>query len=764
MPTPRTPPTTGRRMSETEPGFVPYPRPPSGSPNVLVVVLDDIGFAQLGCFGSPIQTPNFDRLASEGLRYNRFHVTSICSSTRAALLTGRNHHAVGVGMTMETPLGYPGYTGRIPPSAATMARVLRDNGYSTLAVGKWHLCPRGEYSASGPMTRWPLGMGFERYYGFLGAETNQWAPELCRDNSFIDPPRSPAEGYHLSEDLVDEAIRMLRDQRQATPGKPYLCYVAFGAAHAPHQVGREWSDAYRGHFDGGWEQLRSEIFERQTRTGIVPTGTKLTGRPAWIPDWSELSSDERRLFARYMEVFAGFVTHTDAQVGRLLRALEDMGDREETLVVVLSDNGASAEGSQTGTLNEPAAWLGQPETVTEALSRIDDIGGHRAFNHYPFGWAWAGNTPLQLWKRYSWLGGVRTPLIVSWPDHVTGPGGIRDQFCHAVDLYPTVLDVTGLEAPERVDGVLQQRIDGASIRDTFVDPGAPSPRSTQYFEMHGSRAIYHMGWKATTDYVSPLFNERAFITGSHDFDDDHWALFDLQDDFAEAVDLSAENPAKVEELRELWWEEAERNQVLPLFEGPQSLSAIHPSEFAQADEGLYRPGTGPVYEGALPSLVGGFSADARVEVPARDVAEGVLCAIGDLNEGWALYLLEGRPVTTMVSFGHTTRVAAERTVSGGEHTISVQFRPARRGERNLRLLVDGEEVGSDHHPAAAVFPAVSTAGGGLLVGRDRGLPICDDYEPPFAFQGELHEVRIRGGRPAGGRDRAEMVRTATAAD
>ncbi|HEX6393357.1 MAG TPA: arylsulfatase [Acidimicrobiales bacterium] len=755
---------TGRRMSETQPSFVPYPRPPSGAPNVLMIVLDDIGFAQLGCFGSPILTPHVDRLASEGLRYNRFHVTSICSSTRAALLTGRNHHAVGVGMTMETPLGYPGYTGRIPASAATLARVLRDNGYSTIAVGKWHLCPRGEYSASGPMTRWPLGMGFERYYGFLGAETNQWAPELCRDNTLVDPPRAPDDGYHLSEDLVDEAIRMILDQRQATPAKPFFCYLAFGAAHAPHQVPPQWSDSYRGLFDGGWEAVRFDIFERQKREGVVPSDTRLTARPPWIPDWGQLAAEERRLFSRYMEVFAGFVTHADAQIGRLLASLRDIETLDQTLVMVLSDNGASAEGSQTGTLNEPAAWLGQPETVAEALGRIEEIGGHRAFNHYPFGWAWAGNTPLQLWKRYAWLGGVRTPLIVRWPDRVTEPGGVRPQFCHAIDLYPTVLEAAGLEAPEHVDGVVQQRIDGASIGETFSDPAAPDPRTTQYFEMHGSRGIYHRGWKATTDYVSPMFNERAHIEGSHDFDDDHWALFNLDEDFAEAIDLSAEHPAKVEELKDIWWAEAGRNQVLPLYEGPQSLSAVHPSEFLQPQEAVYRPGTGPVYEGVMPSLVGGFSVVATVELDPGEIVDGVLCAFGDLNEGWALYLLEGKPLTTMVSFGHTTRLASDAVVPVGLRTISVEFRAATPGEHNLSLLVDGEPVASGHHPGPAVFPAVSTAGGGMLVGRDRGLPVSDDYRPPFPFRGRLHEVRVRSGRSGTRRDPQEAIRTATAAD
>src|SRR5687768_10695624 len=418
-----------------------------------MVVLDDVGFAQLGCFGGAIETPNIDRLAAGGLRYNRFHVTSVCSSTRACLLTGRNHHAVGMGLTQETPLGFPGYTGRIPRSAATLARTLRDNGYNTMAVGKWHLTAKGEYSAAGPFERWPLGMGFDRYYGFLGAETSQWAPELVRDNTHVDPPRSPEEGYHLTEDLVDEAIRYVQDQQQAAPAKPFFCYLAPGAAHAPHQVTEEWIEPYRGRFDDGWEAWREAAFARQVAEGIVPPDTELTPRPSWVPAWEDLSPDERRLYARYMEVFAGFVTHTDAQLGRFFDFLEETGVLDDTLVLLLSDNGASAEGGVTGTLNEAAAWMGSGEDVATALEHVDEIGGHRTFNHYPFGWAWAGNAPLRLWKRYAWLGGVRTPLVVRWGDRLTEPGSVRPQFCHAVDVFSTVLDAAGIDAPASVDGV-----------------------------------------------------------------------------------------------------------------------------------------------------------------------------------------------------------------------------------------------------------------------------------------------------------------------
>ena len=749
------------RVADSEPRFVEYPRARPGAPNVVMIVLDDVGFAQLGCFGAGFDTPHIDRVAAGGLRYNRFHVTSVCSATRAALLTGRNHHAVGAGVTQEAAHGFPGYTGRIPPSAATLARVLREHGYNTMAVGKWHLTPKNEYSAAGPFDRWPLGMGFERYYGFLGAETSQWAPELVRDNTHVEPPSTPEEGYHLTEDLVDQAIRMIQDQQQAESRKPFFCYLAPGAAHAPHQVAPEWVEPYRGRFDDGWEAWRRRAYDRQIAEGIIPRDTTLTERPPWVPEWETLSADERRLFARYMEVFAGFVTHTDHHLGRLFDFLDECELADDTLVMILSDNGASAEGGPSGTLNEAAGWLGFNETVEDALVRIDEIGGPEANNHYPFGWAWAGNAPLKLWKRYAWLGGVRTPLIVRWPERLAGPGAVRPQFCHATDLYTTVLEAAGIELPETVGGVPQQPVDGASMLASFADPAAGEHRTLQYFEMMGSRGLYHDGWKAVTDHVANQFNERALLEGSHDFDTDRWSLYRLVDDFSEADDLAEQHPDVVRRMEQLWWAEAGRNQVLPLFEFPGTMAHLHPGEFPPRAQARYRPGGGPIQESQLPAATGGFVLTARVGVPEAG-ASGIVTALGDRHGGWALYLLDGRPVATFALLDGAVRVAGDSVVPPGEHVLELRYE-AGRSARAV-LAVDGSEVAEASLPGLVFFPNLSTAGAGMLVGRDRGVPVSSDYRPPFAFTGALHEVEMRSGRPAARPARATELRAAVSSD
>ena len=733
----------GRTIADSEPSFAPRPRPPADAPNVVVILLDDLGFSQLGCFGSDLETPAIDKLAAEGVRANRFHVTALCSPTRACVLTGRNHHAVGMGFLTDVPIGYPGYTARIPPSAATMPRLLRDAGYATFAVGKWHLAPRWEQSASGPFTQWPLGLGFERYYGFLNGDTNQWTPALVRDNGFIEPPRRPEEGYHLTEDLADQAIRMVQDQQQAAPNQPFFLYFAPGATHAPHQAPRAWIDRFAGRFDQGWEVWRDETFARQLATGIVPQSTTLPPRPPWVADWDELPADERALFARMMEVYAGFLAHTDAQIGRVLDFLDEIGVSDNTIVFALSDNGTSAEGGPIGSFNEHRFIHDELDDIADTIAHADELGGFRAYNHYAWGWAWAGNTPHRLWKRFTWLGGVRTPLVVRWPQRITAQGEIRSQFCHAIDLLPTVLDAVGLDAPEIVDGVTQLPMDGVSLLPTFADADAAEPHTTQYFEMLGSRAIYHDGWKATTDHVGQQLSvEVERVGGSQDFDEDHWALFHLAEDFSEAHDVSAEHPEKVRALIERWWTEAGANQVLPLSDSFLGrISALEPSPNGMRWRAVLRPGGGPVSEDALPPLGSGFLITARIDVP-NGGADGVLCSLGDWSNGWACYLLDGRPVVAFALLGEVTRLAADAAVPPGAHTVVVAYQRAKgRPGGTITLAVDSTVVAEAELSRHLPF-RWQIGGGGLLVGRAGGFPVVDDYTPPAPFTGTLDTLEI----------------------
>lgn len=555
-------PVIGRTTAESTPYHPARPRP-AGRPNVLVVLLDDVGFGQLGPFGGEIETPNIDRLAGEGLRYNRFHVTALCSPTRAAMLTGRNAHAAGVGFLVDMPAGYPGYSGRISKSTATVPRLLRDSGWSTFAVGKWHLTPRNDRSAVGPFETWPLGQGFERFYGFLHGDANQWTPTLYRDNSPVEPSETPEEGYHLTEDLVDEALRMIKDQKHAAPEKPFFMYFTPGVGHAPHQAPKEWIEKYAGRFDDGWEALRERVFARQVAAGVVPEGTTLPPRPDFVQAWDTLSAEEQRLFARYAEAHAGFVSHFDHHLGRLLDGLDELGIADDTMVLLTSDNGASAEGGQLGSLNEHRFGFNVPDTLEDNLAAIDEIGGWRGYNHYPWGWAWAGNAPFHLWKRYSWLGGVRVPMILRPAGGVADPGAVRDQWCHVVDVAATVLDACGVTLPDQVDGVTQRPLAGASLLGTVADAGAPAPRATQYFETLGSLSIIHDGWKATTNHVSGGVADEALIPGSRDFADDRWCLFRMDDDFSEAHDVADDHPGVVTELIARWEQEAAANQVFP---------------------------------------------------------------------------------------------------------------------------------------------------------------------------------------------------------
>ncbi len=775
MQAPRTPieGTPGFTMAGATPPPIDVVRAPAGAPDIVAVVLDDTGFGQLGCFGSGIATPNLDRLAAGGLRYNRFHVTAMCSPTRAAFLTGRNHHAVGMGVVADLPVSFPGYTGRIPPSAATFPRILRDAGWGTMAVGKWHLTPRWERSAAGPFDRWPLGLGFERYYGFLQGDTGQWAPNLVCDNHYVDPPRRPEDGYHLTEDLADTAIRYVTDLHHAAPGKPLALYFAPGATHSPHQVPEAWVAPYRGRFDAGWDAWRTEVFARQVELGVVPEGATLTERPPWIDDWASLAPDERRMHARQHEVFAGFLTHTDAQIGRLIDALDALGRLENTLFMVFSDNGASAEGGRIGSVNEHRFTARIPESLEDNLAAVDGWGGQRTYNHYSWAWAWAGNTPFRLWKRYTWLGGTRAPLIVHWPRRIGGTdaGAVRSQFVHAVDLMPTVLEAAGVPVPPVVGGVDQQPVDGASIVSTFTDADAPSPRSTQYFELLGSRSIIDGRWKATTDHVAEgVLDEEALLVGSREFAADHWALFDLSEDFSEARDVAADHPDVVRSLRDLWLAEAERNHVLPVEDTlTNRLHAFVPPAYPAGADRTYVPGAGPVCDESVPMLFGGFRISALVERGRSGaggsgagrsgaVPSGVLCAMGDWTGGYALFAADDRLVFSFCRAGQSIEAVSDRPLSellppSGRHELEVAFVPGQAGSGNgsagtFALLVDADPVGSTEFDG--VFPiALQHGGAGLRIGHDAGLPVSERYWPPHPWNGTLHHVRVRtpGARP-----------------
>ena len=741
MPVDETQPV-GFTAAETAPRFPYDPKPPPGAPNIVAIVLDDTGFGHLGAFGSDIRTPQMDALAAGGAPFNRFHVTSLCSPTRASFFTGRNHHAVGMGFLADIPLGFPGYHARLPKSAAMLPRLLRDAGYSTLAVGKWHLTPRWQRSAAGPFDTWPLGAGFERYYGFLQGDTNHWAPNLVCDNHYVDPPRRPEDGYHLSEDLADQAIRMVLDQQHAAPGKPFFLYFALGAMHAPHHVAPEWAEPYRGAFDTGWDAWREAVFSRQLSAGIVPSGTQLTPRPEWVRAWDDLSTDERRLLSRQQEVFAGFLTHTDAQIGRVVRLLEDVGLMERTIVLVFSDNGASAEGGQIGSFNEHRFTAHLRESVAENLEHYDDWGGFSTYPHYSWGWAWAGNTPHKLWKRYTWLGGTRTPLIVHWAGRVTEPGTVRAQFVHAIDLMPTLMEAAGLEIPGEVDGVRQQRLDGVSVLGALADPAARDLHATQYFEMLGSRSIYHQGWKATTDHISTgVLDEEELAVGSRDFAEDRWELFDLTADFSEAVDRALDDPERLQELKDLWMREAQRNDVLPVSDGlVDRMNGFIPPAWPAGASRTFRPGAGPVFDESVPLLWGGFRVTADVEAP--EAADGVVFALGDRFGGYALYLVAGRVRFTFARSVDTLELASVSVLEQGRHQLGVFYALGRDGAPGrMVLLVDDVDV--DEIAVEGMLPlALQHGGAGLRLGYDTGFPVSGGYRPPAPFDGVVHHVRI----------------------
>ncbi len=719
----------GRTYRESRPCWPEPRRAPEGAPNIVFIVLDDVGFADLGCYGSEIETPHMDRLAAGGLRYNNFHVTSMCSPTRACLLTGRNAHAVGMGIIAEWSTGFPGYRGCITKRAATLAEILGDHAYNTLAIGKWHLTPLPEATAAGPFDYWPLGRGFDRWYGFHGALTDQWHPELFEDNHPIDAPER--QGYHLSGDLVDHAMAFVRDQQAAAPERPFFLYLAFGACHWPHHVPRETIEKYRGRYDGGWDVIRDGRLTRQKALGIVPPNTVLAPRNPGVPAWEELSAQERRLSVRLQEVYAAFLNHTDAQIGRLLAFLRAMGRLDNTLIVLLSDNGASSEGGPTGAANTRKHLGYERETLEERLRALDRLGSEYAFNHYPMGWAQVSNTPLKWYKKDTHGGGIRAPLILHWPARIADRGGIRTQYHHVVDVVPTILGVLGIEAPEVYKGVGQLPIHGVSLAYTFDAPHAPTRKQVQHYELLGDRAIWHQGWKAVARHEKGA-----------DFELDRWELYHLDEDFSECHDLAEKHPEKLRELVERWWAEAGAFDVLPLDDREYERVAESLAARARTTY-VYYPGMARIDRLSAPDICDrSYSIAAEVVIPAAG-AEGVLLASGTRFAGYVLYLKDGRLIYEYV-YSESVRypIRSEAPVPKGPRVLRYEFRKTGPRRGSGVLSIDGQRVGSVEIPKTWPVYALS---GGILCGRDGSSPVSDAYVCPFAFTGTIHRVIVELG-------------------
>ncbi|QUR68989.1 arylsulfatase [Mycobacterium spongiae] len=719
-------------------------RPPDGAPNVVVVLLDDVGFGATATFGGPVPSPTGDALASEGLRYNRFHTTALCSPTRAALLTGRNHHVVNTGVITEFATGYDGYNSIIPRSAATVAEILRQNGYSTAAFGKWHNTPAWEVSPAGPFDRWPTGMGFEEFYGFMGGEAHQYNPGLYHGTAPIERPEE-ATNYHLTTDLADRMISWVRQQRSIAPDRPFFAYWAPGATHAPHQVAPEWSDAFRGQFDQGWDALREETFARQKKLGVIPDDAQLTRRHDSIPPWDSVSADRQRIAARLMEVYAGFLAHTDHEIGRIVAALKQLGEWDNTLFIyVIGDNGAAPAGGINGVFNEMVTLNGLQEQTDVVLSHLDDFGGPKANNEYPVGFAWATCTPFQFTKKFaSHFGGTRNPMIVTWPDRITEGGQVRSQFHHVVDIAPTILEATGIPAPTVVNGVEQQRFDGISMLYTFNDGQATGRRQTQYFEIQGIRGLYHEGWFACTYHGKIQWKPGKLPA----FSDDRWELYDLSSDYSQAVDLAEHHPDKLAELKALFDVEAERNCVFPLDDrGPMRVLGARPTIWGDRTSMSLSQGMIRMPEDIIRATLNrSYSITANIETPGDQLAQGVLLAAGGYFAGLSLYVQDGLPKFTYNYFGSKyTTIAASTQLAAGESTIAIEF-DYDGGGLGLgglaQLLVNGAVVCQERFNETVPFGFSGDEG--VDIGMDSGTPAANTYHGTFPFNGTISEVTIQ---------------------
>jgi arylsulfatase A-like enzyme len=718
---------------------------PDGAPNIVIVLIDDIGFGHSSAFGGPCQMPTCDQLARNGIRFNRFHTTALCSPTRTALLTGRNHHVNNAGAIMELATAFPGNTGVRPESVAPLAEILRLNGYSTAAFGKYHETPPWEASVSGPFDRWPTRSGFDKFYGFIGGETNQWAPAVYDGTARVEVPRDP--NYHFTTDMTNQAIAWVRFRQALTPDKPFYMYFATGATHAPHHSPKEYIEKYKGQFDAGWDALREATLARQIKLGVVPEGTKLSTRPAEIPAWDSLTADQKRLFARQMETFAGFAEHTDHEIGRLVSALDEMGELDNTLLFyIVGDNGSSAEGGPDGTYNELLALNGIVSDIQSQLPHIDEWGGPSTFPHFSIGWAHAGNTPFQWTKQVaSHFGGTRNPLVVHWPQGIKAKNALRSQFHHVIDVAPTALAAAGIPEPTSVDGTKQRPMDGVSMLYAFDDPQAKDRRTTQYFEMFGNRAIYHDGWVAATRHSIPWL----MVPNLPKFTEDRWELYNVATDFSQAHDLAKENPAKLKELQALFTKEAIRNHVYPLddrrSERFNAAIAGRPDLIGDRTSLTLYAGMTGIAENAFINIKGRPHAiTAVVEVPEKG-ASGVIIAQAGRFGGWSLYMKEGRVHETYNYGGlEETTVSSPDALAAGKHTIVYEFKPddAKPGAGGTsRLSVDGKEVATAHVPHT--MPFVYSADEGVDVGTDNETTVTQAYrEGENRFTGKIGKVTV----------------------
>ncbi len=724
------PHTTSRPNAQPTPAaHWPTPlTPPAGSPNIVLMMLDDVGFADFGCYGSEIDTPAIDAVAKTGVRYSGFHTTAMCSTTRAALLTGRNHHAVGVGCLANFDSGYPGYRGKISSDAPTLAETLRDVGYRNYMVGKWHVTPLTETGPTGPFDGWPLGRGFDRFYGFLDAETDQYSPELVRDNSHIAAPGNYESGYHLTEDLFDQAIGYVKGHIAVSPRIPWFMMLTPGACHAPHQAPKDLIDKYDKIFAKGWDATRADRLARQIEQGIVPRATALPPRNDSVRAWAEHSDDERRVFSRLAGAYGAMLEHTDQQLARLMAFLEQANLVDNTLVLLLSDNGASQEGGPNGFINAMGPYNLQPESMAQKLARLDDIGGPDTHSNFPWGWAMASNTPLKRYKQNTHGGGIRDPLVMSWPAKIPTDGSIRHQFCHVSDLNPTILDLINIKVAKAEDAGSLGTSFASSLTDSHVNTG----KTTQYFEMFGHRGIVHNGWKAV-----------AYHPPGSAFEEDVWELYNLDEDFNETNDLANAHPERLAEMQAIWWQEAEANQVLPL----DDRFAPRFAENAERHRGgrthyTFWPGMGHLPSEVAPDLRSrSYTISATVEL-ASATEQGVLIAHGDATGGYSLYLKDGYLMHDLNIGGNHQLLKSAQPLTPGHHTLCLRMRRSKSIDGSVNgtaaLLVDDKKVASMQ--TDFIF-ALMISWSGLDVGFDRGTTV-GNYASPFNFTGTLIKVTV----------------------